>query len=105
MAMVIEEFNVGTVVGKVRKGKNFVVQEDKQMCISFFHVSQDPITRNGQKNQAFWEQIVTYYNNTRLLVKNVWLEAWRPSGVSSNMMWPNFMGIIICSCLKSKWDF
>jgi hypothetical protein len=28
-------------------------------------VSQDPITGNGQKNQTFWEQIITHYNDNR----------------------------------------
>jgi hypothetical protein len=51
--MVIEESNVGTLVGMARKGKKFVVKEEKQVCRSILHVSQDPITRNGQKNQAF----------------------------------------------------
>jgi hypothetical protein len=63
--MVIEESNVGTLVGKVRKGKTIVVEEEKQVCIFVFHVSQDPIIGNGQKNQTFWERIVAHYNNNR----------------------------------------
>ncbi len=54
MAMVIKESNVGTLVGKARKGKTFVVEEEKQVCRFVLHVSQDLITRNGQKNQVFW---------------------------------------------------
>ncbi|KAH8947281.1 hypothetical protein BDL97_11G032300 [Sphagnum fallax] len=49
--MVIKESNVGTLVGKARKGKTFVVEEEKQVCRFVLHVSQDLITRNGQKNQ------------------------------------------------------
>jgi hypothetical protein len=61
--MVTKESNVGTLVGKARKGKAFVVEEDKQVCRFVLHVSQDLITRNGQKNQVFWEQIAMHYNN------------------------------------------
>ncbi len=63
MAMVTQESNVGTLVGKAIKGKTFVVEEEKQVCRFVLHVSQDLITRNGQKNQVFWEQIVVHYNN------------------------------------------
>jgi hypothetical protein len=94
--MAIEESNAVTLVGKAMKGKTFVVEDEKQVCVYVLHVSQDPITRNGQKNQAFWEQITTHYNNNCLpLVESFHLEAWRPSGVSLNMMWPNFVGTII----------
>jgi len=93
--MVTKESNVGTLVGKARKGKAFVVEEDKQVCRCVLHVSQDLITRNGQKNQVFWEQIAMHYNNNALLfTKSMWLEAWRSSGVLSSMMWPNFVGTI-----------
>jgi hypothetical protein len=32
---------------KVRKGKNFSPDEELQLCRSFLHISQDPITSNG----------------------------------------------------------
>jgi hypothetical protein len=64
--MVIEESNAETRVGKARKGKHFVVEEEKQVCRSVLHVLQDPIIANGQKNQAFWERIITHYNNNHL---------------------------------------
>jgi hypothetical protein len=35
-------------VNKVRKGKNFIVEEDKQLCCLFLSISQDPIVGNGQ---------------------------------------------------------
>jgi hypothetical protein len=60
--MVTEESNAGTLVGKARKGKTFVVEDEKQVCRFVLHVSQDLITWNGQKNQVFWEQITTRYN-------------------------------------------
>jgi len=66
VATVIEESNAETRVRKARKGKHFVVEEEKQVCRSVLHVSQDPIIANGQKNQAFWERIITHYNNNHL---------------------------------------
>jgi hypothetical protein len=64
--MVTKESNARTLVGKVRKGEKIVVEEDKQVCKFFFHVSHDSITGNGQNNQAFWEWITMHYNNNCL---------------------------------------
>jgi hypothetical protein len=41
-------------VGRVKKGNNFVVNEKKQLCSYVFHMLQDQIARNGQKNNSFW---------------------------------------------------
>jgi hypothetical protein len=49
-------------VTKVRKGKNFTVEEDKQLCRSFLSISQDPIVGNGQKSSSFWEHVAKSYN-------------------------------------------
>jgi hypothetical protein len=49
-------------VTKVRKGKNFTVEEDKQLCRSFLSISQDPIVGNGQKSSSFWERVAKSYN-------------------------------------------
>jgi hypothetical protein len=51
--MVTKQSNVGTLVGKIRKGKIVVVKKEKQVCRFSLHVSQDSIIGNGQKNQAF----------------------------------------------------
>jgi hypothetical protein len=64
--MVTKESNVITLVGRARKGKTSVVEEEKQVCIFVFHISQDSITGNGRKNQAFWERIVMHCNNNCL---------------------------------------
>ncbi len=32
-----------------------------------FHVLQDPVIGNGQKNQTFWVRIATHHNNNRPL--------------------------------------
>jgi len=66
---------------KSRKGKNFGVDEEKQLCRSWLSIIQDLVTRNGQWNKAFGERITTYYNSHR------------PSGVEERPL---------CS-LDSKW--
>jgi hypothetical protein len=45
--MAIEESNIKTSIRKGRKGKKIVVKEEKQVCKSVLHVSQDLTTRNG----------------------------------------------------------
>jgi hypothetical protein len=48
-------------VTRVQKGKNFTIEEDKQLCCSFLSISQDPIVRNGQKPSSFWEHVAKSY--------------------------------------------
>ena len=55
----------GHEAGKEKKGKNFNNEEERILCHSFLHVSQDPISRNGQCNMAFWERITRHYNDTK----------------------------------------
>lgn len=62
MASLVES---DTVVLRSRKGKNFVAEEEEQLCRSFLHVSQDPTARNGQRLTAFWERVREHYNNNR----------------------------------------
>jgi hypothetical protein len=50
VTMALQELDVG----KVKKGNNFVVNDKKQLCRYVFHMLQDPIARNGQKNHSFW---------------------------------------------------
>jgi hypothetical protein len=50
---------------KSRKGKNFVPDEEIQLCRSYLSVSQNPVPENGQKNQAFWERVQNHYNQNR----------------------------------------
>jgi len=51
-----------TSATKNKKGKNFVVKEEKQLCWNFFHVSQDPTTSTNQRSTKFWDQIHELYN-------------------------------------------
>jgi hypothetical protein len=44
------------------KGRNFIPEEECQLCRSILHISQDPRIGNSQKNGAFWEQITTHFN-------------------------------------------
>jgi hypothetical protein len=39
------------------KGKNFVREEEEQLCYSVLHVSQDRIVGNQQKSGVFWSRI------------------------------------------------
>jgi hypothetical protein len=50
---------------KARKGRNFSPDEERQLCRSCLHISQDPITGNGQRSSAFWERILKHYNDHR----------------------------------------
>ena len=51
--------------GRARKGKNFSQDEERQLCKSVLHVSQDPVTGNGQWATAFWERIINHYQENR----------------------------------------
>ena len=50
-----------TIASKAKKGKNFSSEEERQLCRSFLHVSQDPIAGNGQRAGAFWDRITRHY--------------------------------------------
>jgi hypothetical protein len=60
-------FTMATVVetSRARKGRNFSSDEERQVCRSVLHISQDPIQGNGQKKEAFWDRIATHYNQNR----------------------------------------
>ena len=52
-------------VSKNTKGKNFVADEERQLCRSVIAISQDPIAGNQQKSNAFWDRIFVHYNENR----------------------------------------
>jgi hypothetical protein len=47
------------------KGKNFVREEEEQLCYSVLHVSQDRIVGNQQKGGVFWSRISQHYDEYR----------------------------------------
>ena len=55
----------GGDAGKTKKGKNFGAKEERLLCRSFLHVSQDPIVGNGQCSTAFWERITKHFNQVK----------------------------------------
>jgi hypothetical protein len=52
---------------KQKKGKNFVVDEERQLCCSFLHVLQDPMMEDGQKFTTFWDRVQNHFNESRLV--------------------------------------
>ena len=58
---------VATEAGRAWKGKSFSQEEERQLCRSVLHVSQDPIRGNGQRALAFWEKITMHYQENRPL--------------------------------------
>ena len=52
-----------TSLSKAKKGRNFSSEEERQLCRSFLHVSQDPIAGNGQRAGAFWDRIARHYQD------------------------------------------
>jgi hypothetical protein len=50
---------------RVKRGKFFVVEKEKQLYKNVFHFFQDPITRNGKKIKLPWN---TYLYNNNMLV-------------------------------------
>jgi hypothetical protein len=50
---------------KARKGIFFVVDEERQLCCSFLHESQDSVIRNQQKFATFWDRMQNHFNESR----------------------------------------
>jgi hypothetical protein len=49
------------------KEKSLWQMKKKQLCRTMFHVLQDLVIGNRQKNRTFWERTATHYNNNRPL--------------------------------------
>ena len=56
-------FTEESTFGK-KKGKNWKPAEDAQLCKSWSHISQDPLTSTEQKSDMFWERVAENFNNT-----------------------------------------
>jgi len=48
----------------VKKRENFILEEEQQFACSFLHISQNPITRYGEKNSTFYDMVCTHYNKS-----------------------------------------
>jgi hypothetical protein len=44
------------------KAKNFLSQEDKQLCQSWVAISEDPISGNDQPGEDFWKKVLDHFN-------------------------------------------
>jgi hypothetical protein len=55
-----------TSSSRAKKGKNFFIDEERQVCLSVLHISQDPCIGNGQRKDAFWQMIKAHYNLYKL---------------------------------------
>ena len=62
MAYVEADVDMAVDGFRAKKGKNFTEEEEKQLCVSFLHVSQDPKQGTGQKSVNFWRRITEHYN-------------------------------------------
>ncbi|KAG0596302.1 hypothetical protein M758_UG241400 [Ceratodon purpureus] len=47
------------------KGRNFCMDEEKQLCRSVLHVTQDRIVGNQQRANVFWERITVHYQENQ----------------------------------------
>jgi hypothetical protein len=54
-----------TSSSRAKKGKNFSIDEEHQVCLSVLHISQDPCINNGHKKDAFWQRIEVHYNSKK----------------------------------------
>jgi hypothetical protein len=45
------------------KGRNFVAEEECQLCRSMLYISQDSHVGNGQKNGTFWDRIADHFKS------------------------------------------
>jgi hypothetical protein len=43
------------------RGENFSPAEEKQLCISFLHISQDPIVGNAQRYGKLWDRVKNHF--------------------------------------------
>ena len=43
------------------KGKNWVEEEESQLCKSWLHVAEDPLVGNQQRADRFWERVKEHF--------------------------------------------
>lgn len=47
----------------VKKREIFILEEQQFAC-SFLHISQNLVTRYGEKNSTFYDMVCTHYNKS-----------------------------------------
>jgi hypothetical protein len=62
---------------RIKKEKNFKLEEKNQLCKNVFHINQDLIAAYGEHSNTFWEKFILHYNHLRLEDN---LRTWRPKG-------------------------
>ena len=56
----------GKAKAKGTRGKNWIADEDVQLCKSWIHISEDPSTGDDQDLKEFWGRILLDYNKYKL---------------------------------------
>src|SRR3954467_13772186 len=47
-----------------QRGKNWMTNQDEQLCKSWLHISQDPVTGNEQHGDSFWAHVFTHFEGS-----------------------------------------
>ena len=63
--MLVKAIMATTKLARARKGKKISQDEERQLCRSVLHVSQDLVVGNGQRATTFWERITKHYQENR----------------------------------------
>jgi hypothetical protein len=65
-----------------KKGKNCIIKEECQLCVSFMHFSQDPKIRNGKKKTHFGTRCLKI--TTKIESLNGLQDCWKHNGGKKN---------------------
>jgi hypothetical protein len=61
---IVDAFKIAFIT-KSKKGNNIFTKEERQLCYSFLHVSQDPTTSTNLRSITFWDRIHEHYNQNQ----------------------------------------
>jgi len=94
-----------TKLVRAQKGKIFFVGEERRLCRSYLHGSQDLFRGNGLHLLAKWERIASHYQENqprRRGEESGQHERWKQSGVWFNVMSPSSLACTMrCLHLES----
>jgi hypothetical protein len=51
---------------RIKKEKNFKLEEKNQLCKKIIHINQDLVATNGEISNTFCEKFILHYNRSRL---------------------------------------